>query len=158
MIFCHHSVVAGTQQSTRWCCLTYFWVGNYKGHPASQEESGEYDGGHVFEHSVHRGLWTHSASTGTRFFDRCFLQRRWAIVHTTIIHLLQHGGKNRVRKAAQMIWYLKNPLNKICHTAHTSSTFLSVVGGMTLPWLRGKLSGNFARILVWASGGVSWWP
>ena len=49
-------------------------------------------------------------------------------------------------------------LNKLSHQSHTSSTFLSVVVGMTLPWLRGKLSGNFSRILVGASGGVSWWP
>lgn len=85
----------------RLCCLTYFGVGNHKGHPAGQKEGGEDDGGHVFEHRVYRSLWTCGATAGSRFLDRCFTNgRRGAIVHAAIIYLLQHSGTKSVRKFA----------------------------------------------------------
>lgn len=86
---------------TRWCCSTYFGVGNHKGHPACQKEGGEDDSGHVFEHRVYRSLWTCGATAGPRFLDGCFTnRRRGAIVHAAIIYLLQHSGTKSVRKLA----------------------------------------------------------
>lgn len=74
--------------------VTYLGVCNYKSHPASQQESGEDDGGHVFEHCVHGGLRARSAATHARFLDGCFRKSSsGAVIHTTVIDLLQQGDK-----------------------------------------------------------------
>lgn len=148
--------MADTELTTRWCCSTCLWVCDHKGQPASQQESGEDDGGHVFQHRVNRRLRPHGATTDPGFLDWC-CRRRGAIIHATVIHLLNKRNEDRLRMTTHTCNLYNKSWDKRRHKL-TSSTFLSVVGGMTLPWLRGKLSGNFSRTLVWASRGVSWCP
>lgn len=76
--------------------FSYLGVDYNKSHPAGEKESREDDGGHVFQHGVHRGLWACRAAAGPRFLDGGW---RLPIIHATVIDFLQKG----IRGAGKML-------------------------------------------------------
>lgn len=86
--------------------FSYLGVSDDKGYPAGQEKSAEDDGGHVFEHGVHRCFSARWA--GLLLLERMDRRVQGALIlHPTFVHLLFQNIRGKEKWATMNQWAYK---------------------------------------------------